>query len=154
MGSILIKQQLSKCTNELTPYYKFDNMKFYCKVIDVYDGDTITIAIKLHKKIFKYKVRMYGYDSPEMKPRRSNVNRDEIIKEAKKAKEVISELILNKIVVIKIEKNTWDKYGRLLGTIYSKIIPGITMKAYNLNVNEYMIKKELGYKYYGGTKKS
>ena len=63
-------------------------------------------------------------------------------------------LILNKIVVIKIEKNTWDKYGRLLGTIYSKIIPGITMKAYNLNVNEYMIKKELGYKYYGGTKKS
>mgnify|MGYP006076607521 CR=1 FL=1 len=152
MGGILVKQKLALCTKDTTSYYQFNNKKFYCKVIDIYDGDTITIAVQLNKKIYKYKVRMYGYDSPEMKPRLNNPDRDAIIIQAKKAKSVISELILNKIVVIHIQPQTWDKYGRLLGTIYSKIIPGLTMKSYNLNINEYMIEKGYGYPYYGGTK--
>ena len=48
MGALLFKQKLLKCTNENTEYYKFNNQKFYCKVVDIYDGDTITIAVKLN----------------------------------------------------------------------------------------------------------
>ena len=154
MGALLFKQKLLKCTNENTEYYKFNNQKFYCKVVDIYDGDTITIAVKLNKKIYKHKVRMFGYDSPEMKPRRSNINRDGIIIKAKKAKKVLSELILNKIVVIHIQKGTWDKYGRLLGIVYSKLIPGFGQKAYNFNVNKYMIDNNYGYEYFRGTKQN
>jgi len=152
MGNIVTKKKLSQCSKENTPLYRFDNKKFYCKVIDVYDGDTITIAVKLNRKIYQYKVRMYGYDSPEMKPRLNIPNRNEIIQKAHKAKEVLSEVILNKIVVVEIQKKTWDKYGRLLGVIYISIRRGLTMKSYNLNVNEYMIDKGHGYSYYGGTK--
>ena len=153
MGGILIKQKLLKCTNENTEFYKFNNKKFYCKVIDIYDGDTITIAIRLNKKIYKHKVRMFGYDSPEMRPLKNNVDRDIIIAKAKKAKKVLSELIMDKIVVIHIQKGTWDKYGRLLGVIYIKVIQGVGLRAYNLNVNKYMIDNNYGYIYYGGAKR-
>ena len=153
MGGILIKQKLLKCTNENTEFYKFNNKKFYCKVIDIYDGDTITIAIRLNKKIYKHKVRMFGYDSPEMRPLKNNVDRDIIIAKAKKAKKVLSKLIMDKIVVIHIQKGTWDKYGRLLGVIYIKVIQGVGLRAYNLNVNKYMIDNNYGYIYYGGAKR-
>tara|TARA_B110000971_G_scaffold1751_1_gene1967 strand:- start:1313 stop:1780 length:468 start_codon:yes stop_codon:yes gene_type:complete len=155
MGAALIKKRLSTCDKMNTGFFQFNNKKFYCKVVDIYDGDTITIAVCLENKIYKYKVRMSGYDSPEMKPRLSNPNRDEIKKAAKHAKEVLSELILNKIVVIHIQDTTWDKYGRLLGVIYAQIpCKGVTMKSYNFNVNDYMIERGLGYKYFGGTKQS
>ena len=52
MGNSLTKKKLLHCTKENTPLYRFDNKKFYCKVIDVYDGDTITIAVKLNSKIY------------------------------------------------------------------------------------------------------
>lgn len=152
MGNSLTKKKLLRCTKENTPFYRFDNKKFYCKVIDVYDGDTITIAVKLNSKIYQYKVRMHGYDSPEMKPRLSIPGRDEIIQKARKAKEVLSELVLDKIVVVEIKKKSWDKYGRLLGIIYISVLPGVTMKSYNLNVNEYMIERGHGYRYEGGKK--
>ena len=41
-----------------------------CKVIKVYDGDTITIAAKLPYKqssLYRFQVRLLGIDSPEMK---------------------------------------------------------------------------------------
>lgn len=151
--SFIIKNILTKCTKENTSFYRFDNKKYYCKVIDVYDGDTITIAIKLNKKIFKHKVRMYGYDTPELKPRKDNPNRNQIIKNAKYTKQKLEELILNKIVVIRIEGPTWDKYGRLLGTIFTRSKWGITMKGYDFNVNAFMLSFACVNEYFGGTKK-
>ena len=151
MGNI--KSKLRKKSLNNTPKHIFDGNKYYCKVIDVYDGDTITIALNLNgKQIYQYKVRMYGYDSPEMKPRKNIKNRDIIIQNAKIAKNELKRLILHKIVVIKIEKGTWDKYGRLLGTIYMKQ-GGLTIKSYTFNVNQYMIENNYGYPYFGGTKK-
>ena len=69
MGNICSRCILSNRTIENTKPYKFDNKTEYCKVLDIYDGDTITVGIILEKKPFRVKVRMFGYDSPEMKPR-------------------------------------------------------------------------------------
>ncbi len=99
----------------------------------------------LNKHPVKFKIRMDGYDSPEMKPPLSQVNRDKEIKEANKAKAELEKLVLNK--VIDLECGKWDKYGRLLGKIYVNIN---NKKVY---VNEYMIKNGFGYPYDGGTKK-
>jgi len=44
------------------------NEERMCKVLSCYDGDTITIAVKLEDEIFKTKVRMFGYDLPKIKP--------------------------------------------------------------------------------------
>ena len=79
MGNCIYKHQLNKCTPENTPKYEFKNVTKLCKVISVYDGDTITIAIRLEKTIYQAKVRMFGYDSPEMKPLKKIENRQEIM---------------------------------------------------------------------------
>ena len=114
MGTIIVKQKLSSYTLKNTQYYQFDNKKFYCKVVDVYDGDTITVIVCLNKSFYKYKVRMSGYDSPEMKPRLNNPNRAAIIKEARRAKDVLSELILDKIVVLHVQNKTWEECKKII----------------------------------------
>ena len=48
------------------------------RVIDVYDGDTVTIITKLDpsERLRTYKFRLYGLDTPEIKPKRDIPNRD------------------------------------------------------------------------------
>jgi len=134
------KYKLNKCTLENTPKYDFKGKIYLCKVLSVYDGDTITIAIKIEDKIFQRRVRMYGYDSPEMKPLKKLKNRDEIIKKAKIAKSVLEDKIKDKIVECHIIG--FDKYGRLLANI---IYLGE-------NINDFMLKSGNGYEYFGGKK--
>ena len=54
------------------------------KLIDVYDGDTCDILILVPPKLIckcdsnlfiKYRCRIYGYDSPEIKPKLDTLNR-------------------------------------------------------------------------------
>ena len=149
MGNYFLKKRLRKANLDNTPKFNFANQTRYCKVIKIYDGDTITVAMEIHKKIYKYSLRMLGYDSPEMKPPKNQPNRDDEIKAAKEAKQVLMDKIGNKIVRIELED--FDKYGRLLGTVYLQsgyLCCGITE-----NINKYMIDNNYGYPYEGGTKK-
>lgn len=130
-------------TNDLELYSLKGN--FRAKVVDVYDGDTITIVIFNKFGFEKHKLRMYGYDSPEMKPKLNIENRENIINKAKQAKEFLSNLILNKIV--EFESMGFDKYGRLLGKIF------ITNYCSRQDVNKLMLDSDFGYAYFGGTKK-
>lgn len=130
---------LAEC-DKSTPMFSLSGQVEDAKIVDVYDGDTIRAVIILHGKPVQFIVRMLGYDSPEIKPRLNIKNREDEIKNAKIAKHVISEKILNKIV--KLHCGKWDKYGRLLGVVFVD----------ELNVNEYMIENNYGYPYTGGTK--
>lgn len=134
---------LSYQTNDL-PIYKLVG-NFRCKVVDVYDGDTVTIVLFNKLGFEKHKLRMYGYDSPEMKPKRDLPNRDQEIEKAKAAKKYLSDLVLNKIV--KFESMGYDKYGRLLGKLY------ILNYCSEQEINQLMIDLDHGYQYFGGTKK-
>lgn len=124
--------------------FSLDKQKFEAKIVRVYDGDTCFAAFIWNKKPVKFKIRMEGYDSPEMKPLLSQSNRDKEIESAKKAKSELERLVLNKIITLECGK--WDKYGRLLAKIYVKENNNI------LNVNELMIKNGFGVPYDGGTK--
>ena len=130
---------LNKQTNELELYKLKGN--FRCKVVDVYDGDTVTIVLYNKFGYEKHKLRMFGYDSPEMKPRLNIANRDNEIKKAKQAKQYLSNIVLNKIVIF--ESMGYDKYGRLLGKLFVK----------QDEINALMVREGHGYPYYGGTKK-
>tara|TARA_A100001015_G_C14934980_1_gene690047 strand:- start:883 stop:1317 length:435 start_codon:yes stop_codon:yes gene_type:complete len=127
-----------------TPTWSLKGKKIKVKVLKVYDGDTIWIALKLKGKIYKLKIRLYGIDTPEMKPPKNQVDRDKEIAEAKKSKTFLSDLVLNKIITIKC--GDWDKYGRLLATLY------INNYCSNIDVNKLMIEKGLAKEYFGGTK--
>lgn len=109
-----------------------------CKVIKVYDGDTITVAafLKGDPECYKFQVRLNGIDSPEMRGSSENEKKHAII-----SRDALSEQILNKI--IKLEIKGKEKYGRLLADVL-----------YNgKNMNEWMVQNGYAVKYDGGTKK-
>ena len=141
--------KLKNATLENTPEWNLGTKPYYVKVLKVYDGDTIWVAIKLKGCIFKIKVRLYGIDTPEMKPPRSKLNREEEIKKAKEARDYLASLINNKMIILKSEG--FGKYGRVLGKLYLK--RGCFCKTTYFDVNEEMINKGYATEYYGGIKK-
>lgn len=137
MGSCCSTIYLNSRTNENTPEFSFKNQIFKAKVLDVYDGDTITVALKIGNKFYRHKVRLYGLDTAEIKTR----NQDEK-KVGLKAKEFLSNMVLNRLVEIRTPEKEEDKYGRILGSVFYS----------GKNLSEIMIENGYGY-YYDGKKK-
>ena len=107
-------------------------------VIKVYDGDTITIASKLPyptSPLYRFSVRLNGIDCPEIKGKDENEKHC-----AQIAKKEMSDLILNKVVILKNVQT--EKYGRILADVYIG----------DLQLNKHMIEKRLAVSYDGGTK--
>jgi micrococcal nuclease len=107
-------------------------------VIKVYDGDTITIASKLpypDSPLYRFSVRLNGIDCPEIK------GKDKYEKEcAQLAKQEMTDLILNKVVILKNVET--EKYGRILADVYIG----------DLHLNRHLLTKRLAVVYDGGTK--
>jgi hypothetical protein len=109
-------------------------------VMSVYDGDTLTVEFNpfpddKHSKISEFKVRMLGYNSPEMRPRKTAFMRKRIVKNANIAKNALASMVLNKEVVLYC--SDFDSFGRILGTIYID----------DTNVNNYMINHGYGVRF-------
>ena len=134
-------EMLKNLEDEKVMLFSLDKKIVTAKIVRVYDGDTCFAVFKMGNDFVKFKLRMEGYDSPEMKPPLEQANREKEKKDAQKAKEELERLVLNKVVFLHCGK--WDKYGRLLG----KIIVN------NIDVAQHMIKHGYGYVYDGGTKK-
>lgn len=83
-------------------------------VVDVYDGDTITIS----NSYGELKVRLLGYDTPEMR------DADPYYKEmATEARDFLRSLIIGQSVRLRLDKNNarrdhLDRYGRTLAYVY------------------------------------
>ena len=102
-------------------------------------------------------MRMYGYDSPEMKPPLKQENREAIIDNAKKAQAFLASIILNKVLLAERIKHPKhenkflkDKYGRILVQLYA--IDSSTGKINTDSINDTMLREKYGYHYYGGKK--
>ena len=106
-----IENNLKKQTMESCEELTFKGQKLKCKVIEVYDGDTVTLAFKFRGKYFKKRCRLHGINSPEIRTR----DREEK-KQGFLAKDHLKEMIDGKIIIL--DCFGWDKYGRLLGNIY------------------------------------
>ncbi len=86
------------------------------KIVYVYDGDTIHAVFWFNGRYQRFKLRCYGYNSPELRPKRSEADRDEIIRRGKLARDAISDAILDKIV--RLECFGFDVFGRVIVKIY------------------------------------
>lgn len=128
---------LQKANLENTPKFTMAGIKTRAKVIDVYDGDTITIAFPFAGGIFQKRCRIYGVDCAEIKTK--NINEKALGLEAK---QYICNITLGKIVNVEFDKNE-DKYGRLLAIV---IIDGNRL-------DKLLIQKGYGYEYFGEKKK-
>lgn len=109
-------------------------------VTKVYDGDTCTVDIDAGFNIWvrDVSIRIHHIDSPEVKSKNELES-----KAGKKVRDIVSNMILNKEIVIKTKKDKDDKYGRLLGVITID----------NIILNDYLYNNSL-VKAYEGEKKS
>jgi len=112
------------------------------RVIKVYDGDTITIASKLpfiESPLYRLSVRLNGIDTPEIKGKTEDEKNA-----AKKARDALSGLILNKYVSLQNIQS--EKYGRILADVY------IEDNGNNIHINQWMIDNRYAVSYEGKTK--
>lgn len=158
--------KLKSATNTSCPLFSLDGYKTWAKAIDIYDGDTFDIVVLYNDQLLHFKTRMYGYDSPEMKPPVKDSNRDEIKKKAVDAKNRLWCLLNGNNCsiddshtnVFPVVCHEFDKYGRLLISAFnpkfdtSNIEPNDRDKWFEQTINNQMIKEGHGYPYYGGTK--
>jgi len=109
------------------------------KVVKVYDGDTITIASKYpgvtDSPLYRFSVRLNGIDSAEIKGKTFAEKEQAIL-----ARDALSKLILNQIVVLK--NLSTEKYGRILADVYLD----------DVHINQWMLDHKYAVPYDGGTK--
>lgn len=150
--------------------YDLQNIHGHFFVEKVYDGDTIYIRIPMKISVYQMvspntfdihadtnplneikfyflKVRLYGIDTPEIKPSLKLPNREEHIAKAKKAKDFLSELVLNKIVEMEFLKN--DLYGRVLAKLFIK-----DHEQNKICINDLMVSEGYAKPYFGQKKDS
>jgi endonuclease YncB( thermonuclease family) len=156
MGLCKSKLIPKECTDELQTRdflhlkpFTFNGIIIKCKVQHVYDGDTVSIVFN-HRGIFDLRhLRMYGYDSPEMKPLKTIENRELHIQAAHKCRDIMIQLVQDKIFYVHFMKE--DKYGRLLGHLYP-ITNSNTPEEKIISINTQMIQNGFGKEYQGGKK--
>lgn len=118
-------------------YFSLNGVRCEAYVYNVYDGDTITLIIKLHDTNYKWKCRLIGLDTAEL--RTKNEKEKEF---GYKVRDILREKILHKI--IDVECFEFDKYGRTLVKIYNN----------NICLNDWLIENNYAKKYDGGHKES
>lgn len=50
-------------TNE----FSFTCKEDVCRLIDIYDGDTVTVIIPINKEYWQYRIRIHGINTPEIR---------------------------------------------------------------------------------------
>lgn len=124
---------------DLKEVKKFSLKDFQCKarVASVYDGDTITIVLKLFGSFYKLNCRLDSIDTPEMKSK----NADEKAA-ATVARDFLREKILDKVVDVVC--GDFDKYGRLLVKVVYE----------GQDISSLMLSMGYAKEYFGGTKEA
>lgn len=135
--AIFTQQQPIPSGISKSEYPKYVPQITHGRVVDVYDGDTITIVgyVKHNPDLFKFSVRLNGIDCPEMKGKNEN---EKIV--AKFAKQYVEDIIYDKIITL--EDVSLDKYGRVL----AKVIFG------SRDIAQALLDKNMAVSYDGGTK--
>lgn len=96
---------------------------YKAKVLEVYDGDTITVEIDLGFTSHRIeKLRLYGIDTPEIRgPQKED---------GKKVRDIVRDAVLGKEVTIETIKDGKGKFGRYLANV---ILPS------GVNLNEWLV---------------
>lgn len=134
-----------EATYETTPEFTFNGQRHTVKILRILDGDTVDIALyhpESHR-MYRHRVRLYGIDTPEKRPSKSDPLRHLEIEASHRATQALESCIpADRIVEALFYKA--DKYGRLLCTLYD---------AQRRDLNQWMIANGYATAYYGKTKK-
>jgi endonuclease YncB( thermonuclease family) len=139
-----------------TSFFSLQGQSMYGRVVNVVDGDTLVVILKLFDTYWKFYVRLARIDTCET--RSKNEELKEIAINAKKCVfEMITDFQLNeysrKTILDYLDKNTcivwlrceeFDKFGRLLANVSKTKTSEI--------FSDVLIEKKLAYEYNGGKK--
>jgi len=159
-----LNEKLLSVKNDDLEVYNLNGINTVGKIVEMYDGDTCKIVLVVNNTLQKFNCRLLGLDTPEMKPSLTKVNRDQEILNAHKCRnrllqlstscqcsidtvmkkpECKSLLDTNK-KIINIKCHEFDKYGRLLVTLFDNKL--------DKSINQILIDESHAKSYDGGTK--
>jgi endonuclease YncB( thermonuclease family) len=142
-----------------TKEFSFEGIKQYARLVDVYDGDTITCVLNIFNEFYKLKFRLDGIDTMEMKDHDIKI-KQKALEARKKVIDIlcddnnlkidsnrneIQEYLKNNVIIIWIECMQFDKYGRTLCRVYK-------YKESEKDISTILVENNLAVKYDGGTK--
>ena len=143
--SVLQTDPYHAATDENTPYDTVEGLQTRIKVLRVLDGDTLDVGMcRDGRTVLKYRVRLYGIDTPEKRPSRSDPLRHLEIEASLRSKQALTDRLIENDWVVIAHFDKPDKYGRLLCTLVDKN---------GENLNEWMIRMGHAVAYFGKTKK-
>lgn len=122
-------------------FFHLNGLECWAKVVKIYDADTIHCVFFINGKAFKFKVRLAMVDTAEKKSE-DPAERAWAMKGIKR----LEELIGGKLIFLRCHR--WDKYGRLLGTLFHSeedAAPESGAKS----LNQKLIDEGLAYEYHG-----
>lgn len=145
-----------------TPYFSLNGKKMYGRVVNVYDGDTITVVLNIFDGFYKFSVRLNGIDTCELKSKNEKnkelacfarsrlisliTNKDISETTLLKDRKMINNFLNKNVYCVWIECLDFDKYGRLLANVFS------IEKTSSESFSNILLKEKLAYKYTGETK--
>lgn len=146
-----------------TSFFTLKGQNLYGRVVNVHDGDTITVVINIFDSFYKFNIRLNEIDTCEITSKNEKVKELAILSRNKlisliTEKDVSEISILNnrKSINIFLNENVYcvwiecldfDKYGRLLANIFSD-------ENSKESFSSILLKENLAYKYKGATKLS
>lgn len=143
-----------------SPVFSLQGVKTWGKVVDVYDGDTLTVAVRRPMRT-SFRVRLQGIDTEEIRQPKGAADREARTARAYQARdrlimlttgvvatglkgEPLREALMNARRCVWVEFGEMDKYGRPLATI----------RARGVKVNSALVEEGLALPYDGGTKQA
>ena len=118
--------------------------EYRCKVVKIIDGDTVDVDIDLGFGVWLHKerVRLYGIDTPESRPRDLEEKKYGLA-----AKKFLTGMLDDPAgIILKTHKDATGKFGRILGELWR------TTDYADQSINDYMVEKHHAASYMGQSK--
>jgi endonuclease YncB( thermonuclease family) len=155
---------LSNQTSSNTPDFSFNGFNTYARLIDVYDGDTITCIFPLlsTNQYYKFNIRLYGVDTTEIKNKdlqqkyNAFLARQHVLNylsqpytncslDSDCPRQSIQQFLDEHVIIIWLKCYNYDKYGRILADAYP-------FNNQDHSISSSLLQNNLAYSYTGGTK--
>ena len=106
----LLQQKLQQQTLH-TPLFSLSGQTHWAKCVKCYDADSIHIVILFQNKFVRFRCRLQGIDTAELRSKNSKER-----SHAAHARDWLVDTIYNRLIVVTC--GDFDKYGRLLVTVH------------------------------------
>ena len=149
---------LSGCNSANTPVFSFEGVHLVARLLDVHDGDTVTVAAEVYPgRVCQLSLRLLGIDAPEVsvpaQRERAQAARYRLVElltglrvdpSRRLTRGEMRSLLQGKVHLVHVKCGPNDKYGRVLGYV-SKDLEGD-------HAGNVMLQEGLVNPYSGGTK--